>query len=144
MIGDIGMPRLNGRRGAFLVLFGTVNILLGVAFTLPSQPSSSIRFLLDIGVPMTAWGAVWVASGVVGIGFAFARPPGADRWGFVALAAALASGTGVYTMSWVLGYGRGWLLASVFAALTGAVAIVSGMMSATTVLTDSQHRTGDD
>lgn len=138
------MPRLNGRRGAFLVLFGTVNILLGVAFTLPSQPASSVRFLFDLGVPLRWWGAAWVVSGLVGIGFAFARPPGADRWGFVALAFALASGTGVYALSWVLGYGRGWLLAAVFTALTGSVAIVSGMMSATTVLTDSQHRTGDD
>lgn len=138
------MMRFNGRRGVFLALFGVVNILLGIAYILPSQPTSSVQFLLDLGVPMGWWGAVWMLSGLIAIGSAFRTPPGADKWGFVALAFVLASGTGVYLLSWVLGYGRGWLLAAVFAALAGSVWIVSGMMSATTVLHDSEHRTGDD
>lgn len=124
--------RINGRRGAFLLLLGVMHVVLGSSYVFPETTSAvarSVGFLLVWGIPVWVAGIPWMLSGLAAARAALIEaPPGRDGWGFQVLAAVETAWAGVYLFSWLLGsYERGWTWAVVFGALAGAVQIVAGM-----------------
>lgn len=123
---------LNGRRGAFLLLFGAIHLAFGLSYIGPIPPESqpaierALSLPLHLGVPLWALGAAWLASGAVALVSAFRRhPPGADGHGFQALIVMWAA----WAMFAVLSQSpRGWVSAFIYLACGGAVGIVSGMV----------------
>lgn len=133
------MPRLNGRRGAFLLLFAAVHVLVGLSYTVAATPNTerTHALLVAVGIPLQALGAVWYVSALVALVAAFVHPPGRDGFGFQALMALESFGALVYATAWVLGDSpRGWVGAVLFGALSAATYVVSGMVSATALTVD--------
>jgi hypothetical protein len=144
---------VNGRRGSFLLALSLVHIGVGVyVYQLHHLPLESLTgggivgplpFIRALGVPIVAASVPWFVSALIAVAAAFVRPPGKDGFGFVALALMEAVWALVYVVGWTLG-ARGpatWFLALVFAAMGAAVAIVSGMVSASAVQEVTRART---
>ncbi|GAB2613475.1 hypothetical protein [Pseudactinotalea suaedae] len=128
-------PRINGRRGTYLLFKGLLFIFIGLAYLVPTpSPGTerSLSFLLEFRIPFWAIGVGWFLAGLVGIVGAFFRK---DGWAFGMLAAVASGWTLIYLISWATGGSpRGYFLALPFAAIAGATIIVSGMVSAGEVL----------
>jgi hypothetical protein len=123
------LPRLNGRRGAFLLSFGVIYVAIGLNYIIV-DPGSAVRAAMAW---MPAWstiqvcGLAWCAAGLVAMVSAFARMP-RDRFGFIALAAWSTAWAIAWAIAAALGYApRGYVGALVFATLTVAPMAVSGL-----------------
>lgn len=95
--------RAIGRRGIFLVMFGLIDVIVGVSvFGLKLRRFSDVS--PDIGpiLDSPGWGLMWVGAGLVavGVGVHRARRPG-DEVGFGALLVPPAVWTIFYTLSLV-------------------------------------------
>jgi hypothetical protein len=77
---------LNGRRGAFQLLFSAVYLVIGASFfLLPETPSRAVALhWLTQFVPLWPFAALWLAAGLTGVVSAFLCRP-KDRVGFFAL-----------------------------------------------------------
>ncbi|WP_411078478.1 hypothetical protein [Streptomyces sp. cmx-10-25] len=76
---------------------------------------------------MEAWGAVWIACGLLGVA-AGARRPGRDVWGFAAVTLPPAVWLLAYTIAAITGdYGPGWASVPLFAAVLLLVVIVAAL-----------------
>lgn len=129
------LARHLGHRGAFLLLFGVIWILVGVSLLpdadIPARPPHEL--LLFEHLPLWLRIAYWMAPGAVAFGSAFLRGPGHDTAGFALLIVAPILRGGSYAWAWVawmasggrVGEDRGWLGAVVWAALAGCILIVS-------------------
>lgn len=116
-----------GRRGALLSMKGTIAVLYGygqIAEPLPDR--RGLGLLLKL-MPLTGWGGVWVAAGLVAMVCAW-LPPGRDWPGFLAVWAVTATWAMSYLVSWwPLGETpRGWVGALVFGAFGGVCLVAIG------------------
>lgn len=120
-----------GRRGAFLVLFGAVYLLVGYSYLTLSPVSvvavrRSLHLALNVA-PLTVWGWVWIAAGAAAVvcGVFCVGRKGA---GFATAVVMPALWAGVYLAGWLNNdIPRGWVSAAIYAALAGGVATVAGM-----------------
>ena len=80
------IPKVNGRRGVFQLLFSAVYLVIGASFLLlPGSQSraEALRWLTQL-LPLEPFACLWIAAGVVGVVSAFyCRPK--DWVGFFAL-----------------------------------------------------------
>lgn len=121
-------PRLNGSRGEFLLSFGVIYLIIGLNYTLGTQPPNLVQAMawMPDWSSLQICGLAWSISGLIACVFAFAPIP-ADRFGFMALAGWSAAWSIAYLVSGVFGYERGFAGALVFVVLTRAVMLVAGM-----------------
>ena len=120
-----------GRRGAMLLVFGVLWMVVGVGVL----DSSGVHAeLLHERLPSWVRGGVWVVTGALAVFYAF-RPPGlSDRVGFASLYIMPAVRVLSYTMAWIDyfipiggdGYASGWRFAAVYAVMLAAVMITAG------------------
>lgn len=118
-----------GRRGAILLIFGGLWVVLGVS-VLDEPESSLLHEVLSPQIRST----MWVSTGLVAALHAF-RPPGiSDAIGFAALYVMPALRVLSYSLAWgasvMPGLGPGdpdaWRLLAVYSAILGAVVVMSG------------------
>lgn len=119
-----------GRRGAFLILFGVVYLLLGFSYaTTPVTPVMRTTLKLALNVaPLWVYGLMWLAAGTVAVISGAFLSPVRDAAGFVCAVIAPTLWAAVYLAAWVdHDAPRMWVAAALYAAVAGAVSVVSGM-----------------
>lgn len=86
------IPKINGRRGVFQLLFSVVYLVIGASFfLLPSAPSrdAALSWITQLHLPTQALACLWIAAALIGLVSAFLPRP--DDWrGFAALTLASA------------------------------------------------------
>lgn len=83
---DKSPPGVNGRRGAFQLLFSAIYLVIGVSFLLlPGSASraDALAYITDV-MPIQPFACLWVAAAVIGFVSAFLCRP-RDWIGFFAL-----------------------------------------------------------
>jgi len=120
-----------GRRGAFLILFGAVYLLIGYSYlTLTPASETAVRHALRLALnaaPLPAWGWAWITAGVTAAACG-AVCPGRKAVGYGVAVAPPALWAVVYLAAWLAGdVPRGWVSAAIYAALAAAVAVIAGM-----------------
>lgn len=119
-----------GRRGAFLILFGVIYLLLGFSYVAtPETPAVRVALKLALRVaPLWAYGLMWLVAGAVAVISGVFLSPARDATGFMCAVIAPTLWAFVYLAAWVdHDTSRAWVSAAVFAAIGGAVSVVSGM-----------------
>ncbi|ALV45838.1 hypothetical protein MB46_10435 [Arthrobacter alpinus] len=119
---------VNGRRGAFQVLFATVYTLVSVSYLLvPPSPGRSSALSWLPGAHVHYLGFIWAVVAVVGfVGATLPRPR--DRFSFIGLTLAPTIWGFLYLIGWMLGTSKtGWVTTCLYWAIAGAVMVVSGM-----------------
>ena len=123
------MKRL-GRRGAFLMSVGLAWVGLGYSIlSTPAPPAQVTGLTVILSVmPLHGWGLVWLTAGLIGIACCGVQQVGRDQVGFVSLAFPTAAWSAGYLADWIFigGYPRGWVTATIYAALTASVVIAAG------------------
>lgn len=103
-----------GRRGEFLLFLALLDLLYGLSLLRPAgdgRQSAAARFLVAV-MPLPAWGALWLAVGVVCLVGAFVP---ADRWAFAAAAALKVLWGAMFLIGWAAGVlERGWVAATIW------------------------------
>lgn len=115
-----------GRRGAILLSYGTVWALYGYAqITTPQPDQRGLAPLLE-QIPLTVWGWMWVATGLVAIVSAW-MPQGRDWPAFLALPLIVLPWIYSYLAAWITGeFPRGWVAAIVWGVIAVPVLVVAG------------------
>jgi hypothetical protein len=109
-----------GRRGVTLLFLALLDLLYPIS--LASQPAGS-RTSFEVVAPWQVWAALWVLTGLLCAGQAFARK---DRVAFAAAVAMKISWGSVALIGWVAGVApRGWLSGLIWLTFAGFVAVVS-------------------
>lgn len=128
------LPARLGRRGAILLTFGAIWLI--VAASIPNEvqpPEDSWLFHVELPVPLRVF--LWVFTGLVAMAHAFtSRGAGTDRWGFIALILMPAERSVSYFLGWLAsyievlegGYPRGYLPGSVWLLVVTAVLVIAG------------------
>jgi hypothetical protein len=93
--------KLNGRRGAFLLLFGLMFICIGYALSIPMPSASASQFLHDL-LPWWARTALWAGSGVIAVIAGFVRRPKFTIAGYTFLSLPPAERLASYALSWII------------------------------------------
>ena len=118
-----------GHRGAFLILFGVVYLLLGYSY-LSVQVTPVVKHALHLALsiaPLDVYAWAWIISGALCV-LAGVLSPRRKPLGFAVAMLMPALWSIVFAAGWVNGdTPRGWTTAIVFAALAGAVGVVAGM-----------------
>ena len=118
-----------GRRGAILLAYGTVWALYGYGQLISPLRQPGLQLALQI-LPLTVWAWAWITTGVLAIVAAF-LPAGTDWFGFVGLVLIVLPWMTSYLATWLLGdFPRGWVAASVWAAIAVPVIVVAGWREA--------------
>jgi hypothetical protein len=123
-----GFPRVNGRRGAFQLLFAGVYLIVGASFWLipnAGTRQASLRWLTEV-MPLEPFAALWIVAGLLGIVSAFMCRP-RDWFGFAALVFAPAMWGALYLIGALVGTPQAFLSAAVYWLFAAAPMIVSGM-----------------
>lgn len=130
------LPRINGRRGAFQLLFGIAFLMLGISQFIRDEYTPALQWLAEYFPAPGPFGIVWLAAGVAGIiGSVLPRPK--DRYSFILLTAAPTFWGGLSVIGGLVGPANTSFLAAVmYWTVAGAVMVVSGM----TGDTDRDHR----
>lgn len=120
-----------GRRGAFLVLFGAVYVLLGYSYlsvTVTPAVRHSLKLALSVApLEVYAWG--WIVAGAVAIVAGVMLPVAWKAAGFAAAVVMPTIWALVALTAWTDGHvARAWVTAVVYALLAGSVAVVAGMV----------------
>ena len=121
-------PRVNGRRGAFQIVFGAVYIIVGLNFFATEHQAAAEKYFGWLGpVPLGIFAALWVAAGVIAAASAFlARPR--DAAGFVAMVFAPGIWLGLFMISAaVTGSAAAAIQGLIYGCFAAAPLIVSGM-----------------
>jgi hypothetical protein len=116
-----------GRRGAILVLKGTIATLYGLGqLTTPTADRRGLCLLLR-HVPLTTWAWLWIAVGATALVCAW-LPPRRDWPGFLAVWAITAPWSMAYLVSWwpLHETSSGWVPAVIFGAWGGVCLVVIG------------------
>lgn len=120
--------KINGRRGAFLLLFSGVYLIVGTSFLLTpgaGTRQTSLRWL-STTVPLEPFAALWVLAGFLGVIAAFMPRP-RDWFGFSALVFAPAVWSALFLIGGILGSPAAYTSAAVYCLFAAAPMIVSGM-----------------
>jgi hypothetical protein len=130
--------RINGRRGAFQLVYAAVYCVIGLSFVLvPSAASrsESLRWLAELHA-VQYFGALWLmAAGAAVMGSFLPRPR--DWFSFVALTFAPAVWGGLFLIGFLTGASPlGLVSTAVYWLFAASPMIVSGMQGAT----DRDHR----
>ena len=86
------IPKINGRRGVFQLLFSVVYLVLGISFfALPGTPSrdAALNWMTQLHIPLQPFACLWIAAALIGLVSAFLPRP-SDWRGFAALTLASA------------------------------------------------------
>ena len=120
------LGRALGRRGAILLCYGTVWALYGYAQIVSPQPDQrGLTAALEL-MPLDAWGALWVAIGIVALVSAW-LPQGRDWVAFLLLPLMVVPWIVSYLIAWIVGdFPRGWVATLVWAAIAVPVWVVAG------------------
>ncbi len=120
------LARMLGRRGAFLLSFGTVWGLIGYGqISSPPPDQRGLHLLLD-RVPLEVWGWLWITAGAVAILSAWMRQ-GSDRFGFFALSLIVTPWIISYLVAWWQGtFPRGWIVSALYGGLAIGIMVVAG------------------
>jgi hypothetical protein len=118
--------RMLGRRGAFLLCFGTVWGLIGYGqITAPPPDQRGLRLLTDV-LPLQVWGWCWLTAGLVAIVSAWVKQ-GWDWPGFLALPLIVMPWVISYFVAWLQGiFPRGWIASALYGALAIGIFVVAG------------------
>lgn len=128
-------PQRLGRRGAVLLILGIIWVMQGVAIPVAGDPPTpQDAWLLHTEIPVVLRVALWVATGAVAIVGATVQRPRWERWGYMALvlmplerALSYLWSYIVFAVSWGdIGYGRGWVGASIWAASFVLIVTIAG------------------
>ena len=115
------LARRAGRRGAFLAFLTVLDLAYG--YSLLVTPAA--QRVLNLLLPWEAWGAIWIATGVLCAAGIFVF--GWDRWAFPAAAALKVVWAGLFAEVWIAqAYPLGWVSVVVWLAFAGVVLIISG------------------
>ena len=123
-----GLPQVNGRRGAFQLLFSGVYLIVGASFLLTPASGTrqaSLRWLTSV-VPLEPFAALWVIAGLLGVASAFMCRP-KDWFGFAALVFAPAMWGALFFIGAIVGSPQAYVSAAVYWLFAAAPMIVSGM-----------------
>lgn len=121
------MPRINGRRGAFQLLFGIVYGCLVVATLLSKTFPPALVYLGEIGVSPAALAVIWAPPTIAALIGAFLPRP-KDAFSFIFLTFAPLAFGGLYLIGgFVSPVGTSFFGVVLYWALAGAVMVVSGM-----------------
>ena len=131
-------PSINGRRGAFQLVYAPVYLVIGLSFVIiPSSGSrsESLRWLSDLGL-LPVFGSLWILAAGAAVAGAF-QPRPRDWFSFVALTFAPAVWGGLFLIG-VMGGAPvlGLVSAAIYWLFAAAPMIVSGMQGAS----DRDHR----
>lgn len=121
-------PRINGRRGAFQILFAGVYLIVGVSFILTPATGlrqASLRWLTTY-VPIEPFAALWILAALLGAVAAFMCRP-RDWFGFAALVFAPALWGALFFIGALAGTPAAYTSAAVYWLFAAAPMIVSGM-----------------
>lgn len=124
--------KINGRRGAFQLLFAGVYLIVGFSFlTTPSSGSrqAALRWLTGF-VPLEPFAALWIVAGLLGVVSAFLCRP-RDWFGFAALVFAPAVWGALFFIGGLTGSFTAFTSAAVYWLFAAAPMIVSGMQGPT-------------
>jgi hypothetical protein len=120
------LRRQLGRRGAFLLCFGTAWGLIGYGqITAPPADQRGLKLLTDV-LPLQAWGWCWLTAGLVAFMSAWLRQ-GWDWPGFLALPLVVMPWIISYLVAWGQGlFPRGWVVSALYGALAVGIFVVAG------------------
>ena len=122
------IPRINGYRGTFQILFGGAYIFIGRSYLGPPSEyrEDSLHWFTEI-LPMSSLGWLWIICGVVAlVGGFMARPR--DGVSFAALAFAPVVLCVLNAIGFITGYNdRGWEIAAMYLFVSGTAFTVAGM-----------------
>lgn len=121
--------RINGRRGAFQILFATVYLIIGASYVIvPSTASrrAALDWLTEV-IPLDVIGWLWIIGALIAVTGAFLPRP-KDWYAYAVLTFVPAVWGAFYLISWMVGDSRtGWLTSALYWVIAGAVMVVSGM-----------------
>ena len=123
-----GLPRINGRRGAFQLVMSAVYLVVGSSFFFAPASASreeTFRWL----TPALPWfAALWIIAGVIALVSAFLPRP-RDAVGFIALVFAPGIWVGLFVAAGLFASGNplAFVSAIVYGAFGAVPLIVSGM-----------------
>lgn len=124
----VRLRRRVGRRGAALLVFSFIDIVLGwslIDSTTQAQAAALPAYRAAVEVaPLAVWGWFWIAVAAACAAGAVAR---ADWWAFAAAIGIKLVWAGSFLASWLaFGAARGWLGAATWGVVAALVFIVSG------------------
>lgn len=122
--------KINGRRGAFLLLWALIYALMAAAYFLTGRFPPAIAWL-DPFIPGEALGAVWGVPAVFALTGAFRVRP-KDAYAFAALSTAPVIWSSLYILGFfVTGEFTAILGTALYVGIAAMVMVVSGMEGAT-------------
>lgn len=135
MHSNLGLPRINGRRGAYLLVNAPVYLVVGISFLLPQTDTqvrkSSLAWILDLGMPIQALAVLWIMAALVAMVTAF-QPRPRDWFGFAILTFAAAILGALFFIGTLLGGPAiGAVSAVVYWFFAASPMVVAGMMGDT-------------
>lgn len=121
------LPRINGRRGAFQILFAAVYGCLTAATLMATHFAPAMTWIGDFGLPPTVLAIIWAPPTIAAfIGAFLPRPK--DAFSFTFLTFAPTAFGCLYLIGGLVSpYGTSFFGVVVYWALAGAVMVVSGM-----------------
>lgn len=117
-----------GRRGAALLVFAFVDVIIGWSLIDPSTQAQTAalpvyRATVEVA-PLSVWGWTWIAVAAVCVAGAVAR---SDWFAFAAAIGIKLVWAGCFIASWlVFGAPRGWLGAATWGVVAALVYLISG------------------
>ncbi|RJU01972.1 hypothetical protein D6T65_04960 [Arthrobacter frigidicola] len=122
-------PKINGRRGAFQLLFGSAYIAISASYVLTPDAGGRTSTLgwINPYVPLEYLGMAWGFAGVVAV-VSCVLPRPRDRYAFMALTLVPILWGFLYLIGWFVGDApTGYMGTIVYGLMAGAVMVVSGM-----------------
>lgn len=95
------MIKLNGRRGAFLLLWGLIFVAMGYALTIPLNDPPTNKFLHDY-LPWWFRASLWGFSGLIAIVSAWIRDSRATITGYTFLSLPVGERLASCALSWLI------------------------------------------
>lgn len=135
MNSSLGFPRLNGRRGAYLLVTAPVYLVVGVSFLLPQTDTAArkaaLGWILDLGMPIQVLAGLWILAALIAMVTAF-QPRPRDWFGFAALTFAAFILGALFFVGTLFGAPViGIVSAAVYWFFAASPMVVSGMMGDT-------------